>query len=304
MSAPLLKVEDLIVEFDTPKGRKRVVDGVSFHVMPGEVLGILGESGSGKTISTLAVLGLVAGEPGVMGGQIHWHGKAQQLDLLGDLAQHIRRKGDRPAVKNMRSWGRAVHRRMRPLWGQAMTAVFQNPRHALDPLMTIGAQLEESIRLDQPALSKAALKEEAVRWLARVQMNRPQRVYESYAHELSGGMCQRAMIAVALARRPQLLIADEPTTGLDTTVRAEIVALFKELLADRSRSMLYISHDIREVLYLADRVIVMRHGRVIEEQRCEDLKQGRGQRHPYTASLLQAAQLPSGGEPAGRGAAP
>lgn len=294
MSAPLLDVDGLVIEFDTAAGRKRVVDGVSFSLAGGEVLGILGESGSGKTMSTLAVLGLIGGRPGVMGGHITWHDESGPIDLLGGLDKQLRPKAGKPTVKHDRRWARLVARRMRPLWGNAMTAVFQNPRHALDPLMSIGRQVEESVRLAHPGLDRAQVRAKAVEWLAKVQMNQPERVHSSYAHELSGGMCQRAMIAVALARQPRLLVADEPTTGLDTTVRAEIVALFKELLADRRRSMLYISHDIREVLYLADRIIVMRHGKVVETVEAAEVKAGRGVRHPYTASLLSAAELPVG----------
>lgn len=299
MSAPLLDVEDLVIEFDTGEGRRRVVDAVSFAVGEGEVLGILGESGSGKTMSTLAVLGLIAGRPGVMSGAIRLHEGDRVVSLLEGLETVVHPRAGKPTRKNDRRWQRMVHRRMRPIWGQAMTAVFQNPRHSLDPLMTVGAQVEESVRLAEPGLGKAEVRHRAIEWLDRVQMTDPTRVHQSYAHELSGGMCQRAMIAVALARRPRLLIADEPTTGLDTTVRAEIVALFKELLADRGRAMLYISHDIREVLYLADRVIIMRHGRVVEEASAADLKAGRGTRDPYTASLLAAAELHiAAGDPA------
>ncbi len=291
--SPLLSVEDLVIEFDTARGRRRVVDRVSFDLAPGEVLGILGESGSGKTMTTMAVLGLVAGEPGVMGGSITLRDGDDEIGLLSDLEQVISRKGKRVS-KNCRKWRRMVHARMRPLWGRMMTAVFQNPRHSLDPLMTVGAQVEESIALALPDLTAAQRGEKAVDWLDRVQMNEPGRVHGSYPHELSGGMCQRAMIAVALARRPKLLIADEPTTGLDTTVRAEIVELFRALLEEERRSMMYISHDIREVLYLADRVIVMKGGRVVETETAENLRLGRGQRADYTAMLLSAADLPSG----------
>jgi peptide/nickel transport system ATP-binding protein len=301
MSAPLLSVEDLVIEFDTRAGRKRVVDGVSFSLAPGEVLGILGESGSGKTMSTLAILGLVGGRPGVMAGRIRLSPDGgPPVDLLEGLSSTLRASADAAGVresppgtyeKRHRRWSKLVARRMKPLWGSAMTAVFQNPRHALDPLVTVGAQVEESVRLAVPGLDRGARRAKAIEWLAKVQMNQPARVYASYAHELSGNMCQRAMIAVALARQPRLLVADEPTTGLDTTVRAEIVALFKELLADRRRSMLYISHDIREVLYLADRIIVMRHGRVLETVSSAEVKAGEGVRDPYTASLLLAADL-------------
>ena len=293
MSGPLLSVRDLVIEFDTARGRRRVVDQVSFDLAPGEVLGILGESGSGKTMTTMAVLGLVAGEPGVMGGSIKLRDGEEEIELLAGLDKVISRRGERVA-KNGRRWRRIVQDRMRPLWGRMMTAVFQNPRHSLDPLMTVGSQVEESIALALPDLSGDDRKAKAIDWLDRVQMNEPARVHGSYPHELSGGMCQRAMIAVALARRPKLLIADEPTTGLDTTVRAEIVELFRALLEEERRSMMYISHDIREVLYLADRVIVMRGGRVVETETAENLRLGRGERADYTAMLLSAADLPTG----------
>jgi peptide/nickel transport system ATP-binding protein len=295
MSA-LLSVQDLIIEFDTPVGRRRVVDGVSFELAEGEVLGILGESGSGKTMSTMAVLGLVGGSPGVMGGRILLNEGGQPVDLLQGLSGLVREKAGQPARKNERKWRKTIAARMAPLWGRVMTAVFQNPRHSMDPLMSIGAQVEESVRLAEPELDAAAVKLRAIEWLERVQLNQPERVHESFAHELSGGMCQRAMIAVALAREPRILIADEPTTGLDTTVRAEIVDLFEELLADRSRSMLYISHDIREVLHLSDRIIVMRQGKVIETVTSDAVRAGEGTRQPYTASLLAAANLSFGGD--------
>ena len=287
----LLSVRDLIIEFDTAQGRRRVVDGISFHVDEGEVLGILGESGSGKTVSTLAVLGLVEGNPGIMGGQVELNAGETHVSLLEGLEGVIKRPAGKPPRKNTRRWQRMVHRRMRPLWGGLMTAVFQNPRHSLDPLMTIGKQVEESVGLAEPTLDRAQRRARAVEWLDRVQMSDPERVFRSYAHELSGGMCQRAMIAVALARAPRLLAADEPTAGLDTTVRAEIIGLFEDLLADRRRSMLYISHDIQEVLHLSDRVIVMRHGKIVEEATADAIKRGVGERHPYTASLLAAAEL-------------
>lgn len=287
----LLSVEDLVIEFDTAHGRIRVVDGISFGVGPGEVLGILGESGSGKTMSTLAVLGLIDGEPGVMGGQITLHEDGQQHHLLNGLEDTLKARNGHPARKDGRRWQRTVRKRMKPLWGRMMTAVFQNPRHSLDPLMTVGKQVEESVRLTAPGATKDEVRARAVQWLDQVQMNDPERVHGAYAHELSGGMCQRAMIAVALAREPRLLIADEPTTGLDTTVRAEIVGLFKDLLADRRRAMLYISHDVREVLYLADRIIVMRHGRIVEAVTSAAVLAGEGVRDAYTASLLAAADL-------------
>lgn len=148
MTAPLLEVRDLVIEFDTRQGRRRVVDQVSLTLNAGEVLGILGESGSGKTLTTLAVLGLVSGHPGVLGGSITLNDGQTAHHLLDGLSEMVHRRGDQ-LVKSSRRWNRHVHQRMAPLWGRMMTAVFQNPRHSLDPLMTIGAQVEESIALSE-----------------------------------------------------------------------------------------------------------------------------------------------------------
>ena len=299
-AAPLLTVKDLVIEFDTRQGRRRVVDRIGFSLGEGEVLGILGESGSGKTITTMAILGLVSGYPGVTGGSIEVRDGERQISLLEDLPTVIRERSNRSPRKDIRRWQRIMQRRMRPLWGRIMTAVFQNPRDSLDPLMTVGEQLAESVVLAEPSFDREKVRNVSLGWLDRVQLDNPIRVHGSYAHELSGGMCQRAMIAVAMARKPQILIADEPTTGLDTTVRAEIVELFKDLMAHRrdliigGRSMLYISHDVREVLHLADRVIVMRHGRIVESTTALALRSGEGQRDDYTAFLLAAADLRTG----------
>jgi ABC-type dipeptide/oligopeptide/nickel transport system ATPase component len=288
----LLEVRNLKIEFDTKDGRRRVVDGVDFEIAEGEVLGILGESGSGKTLTTLAVLGLVHGTPGIVSGQIILYQGGVPIDLLDGLDRTVREVDGR-VRKNERLWAKLVNRRMRPIWGSTMTAVFQNPRASLDPVMTIGVQVSESVRLATPNLGKSDIRQAGIDWLARVQMNNPGRVFDSYAHELSGGMCQRAMIAIALARKPRLLIADEPTTGLDTTVRAEIVQLFRGLLREESRAMIYISHDVREVLYLSDRVMVMRHGRVLETAAAESIQRGEGSRADYTTFLLNAAGITS-----------
>ena len=287
----LLRVENLCIEFDTERGRRRVVDDVSFEVNVGEVLGILGESGSGKTLATLAVMGLVDGSPGVVGGRITlYDGANGPVDLLAGLDDVLSKKNGAYRKKNRR-WRRIIHRRMAPIWGQVMTPIFQNPRASLDPLVSVGAHVRESVRLAEQTLSKSQAEGRALEWLERVQMNQPERVYQSYPHELSGGMCQRAMIAIALARRPKLLIADEPTTGLDTTVRAEIVELFRRLLAEERRAMLYISHDVREVLYLADRVMVMREGKVLETATSSELQNGEGTRADYTTFLMKASDI-------------
>jgi ABC-type dipeptide/oligopeptide/nickel transport system ATPase component len=292
----LVDVQDLVIEFDTPKGRVRVVDGVSFSVSPGEVLGILGESGSGKTMSTQAILGLIGGYPGVMGGQINLYNQGVTYELLKELPSFISERRGQPE-KNERAWRKYRYAQMKKLWGRAITSIFQNPRRSLDPLMTVGQQVKESIQAREShkdtseRLSEQAQTEEALEWLAKVQMVDPARVYHSYPHELSGGMCQRAMIAVALACKPSILVADEPTTGLDATVRAQIVHLLQDLIKAEQCAMLYITHDIREMLYLADRVIVMRHGKVLEQVSANDLKEHASERHEYTRILLDAAGM-------------
>jgi ABC-type dipeptide/oligopeptide/nickel transport system ATPase component len=295
----VVEVKDLIIEFDTSKGRARVVDQVSFSVSPGEVLGILGESGSGKTMSTQAILGLIGGYPGVMGGEINLQFKGQTHRLLEHLESFItEHKGK--LEKNERAWRKQRFTEMKPLWGRAVTAIFQNPRRSLDPLMTVGQQVCESIAAREQhkevdvRIDHKAQRLEAIQWLNRVQMVDPNRVFDSYPHELSGGMCQRAMIAVALACKPAVLVADEPTTGLDATVRAQIVHLLQRLIEDEQCAMLYITHDIREMLYLADRVIVMRHGHILEQVTTDELKDKPNERHTYTRTLLEAAGMIGG----------
>ena len=292
----LVKVQDLVIEFDTPKGRTRVVDGVSFAVSPGQVLGILGESGSGKTMSTQAILGLIGGYPGVMGGQISLSFEEKTYDLLEALPQYLSERHGR-IEKNERAWRKHRYAQMKSLWGRAVTSIFQNPRRSLDPLMTVGQQVQESIKAREShkeianRLNEQAQKAETLNWLAKVQMVDPTRVFNSYPHELSGGMCQRAMIAVALACKPAILVADEPTTGLDATVRAQIVHLLQDLIKEEQCAMLYITHDIREMLYLADRVIIMRHGKVLEQVSTQELKEQADDRHEYTRILLDAAGM-------------
>ena len=289
-SSPLVEIRDLTVMFDTDEGRRTVVDGVSLQVQPGEVLGILGESGSGKTMTTMALLGLIDGYPGVVDGQIFVDSEGVKTDLLVKPIEAIIGSGAE-VQKSLRRWNRATRTTMSSYWGHFVTAIFQHPRASLDPLDTIGRQVEESVRLAHPNFSSAETRAKAMEWLDEVQLSNPERVASSYPHELSGGMCQRAMIAVAIAREPKLLIADEPTTGLDSTVRAEIVELFRTLIAKHGRSMMYISHDIREVLYLSDRVIVMRHGEIVECVSAEDLHAGIGKRHPYTEVLMSASEI-------------
>ena len=290
-SENLVEVHNLTVAFaGKASAARKVVDDISFEIREGEVLGVLGESGSGKTMTTQAILGIIDGQPGVIDGQILTRFRGEESDLLEGPLKGFQR-GSCTQVKDLKRWHKDVGHVMSNYWGGFVTAIFQHPRASLDPLERIGQQVTESIALAHPALSKSELEKQALHWLERVQLTNPERVFNSYPHELSGGMCQRAMIAVAVAREPQLLIADEPTTGLDSTVRAEIVELFRFLLEDRKRAMLYISHDIREVLYLADRVVIMRHGKILETVSAEDLHRNIGERHEYTKLLMSASSM-------------
>lgn len=289
----LIEVRDLSIEFGDISTRRRVVDNISFSLYEGEVLGVLGESGSGKTLSTLAILGLISNKPGIISGEINIYPNGNKLNLLENLNNFIYSGKDGVLFnRNFVKWRRIVEYRMKKnVWGNFITAIFQNPRQSLDPLMTIGTQIDESIYLNNPSIQRTEIKKLSIDWLNRVQMNNPERVYSSYPHELSGGMCQRSMIAIALSRNPKVLIADEPTTGLDATVRHEIIDLFSDLIKEEGKSMLYISHDIREIMHLSDRVIIMKDGIILEESSTLDLRQGKGTRNAYTELLFSSANI-------------
>lgn len=292
MNKTLIEVKNLSIEFGQKEKRRRVVDNVSFNLNEGEVLGVLGESGSGKTLSTLAILGLISNRPGIVSGEINIYLDDKKLNLLEGLQGFIFEKNGQLQNRKFHKWRKIIEVRMRRnIWGHFMTAIFQNPKQSLNPLMTIGKQIDESVRLSSHTLGKSEIQSESLDWLDRVQMNNPLRVYHSYPHELSGGMCQRAMIAIALSRKPRVLIADEPTTGLDATVRAEIIHLFMKLIEEEKKSMLYISHDIREIMHLSDRVIIMKDGIILEDSRTKDLREGKGVRNEYTELLFSSANI-------------
>jgi peptide/nickel transport system ATP-binding protein len=255
VSEPLLVVSDLTVSF----GDKVVVDRVSFAIGRGERLAIIGESGSGKTLTALAVIGLTPDSASVS-GRVGFDGE----ELLG-----------RPDAE------------LSKLRGEQIAMVFQNPQSSLNPLMRVGKQVAEPLRRHR-GMDRAAAAAAAVELIDRVGLPEPRRTARSYPHQLSGGQRQRIGIAIALACRPALLIADEPTTALDVTVQADVLALLAELIADQGTSLLFITHDIALVPTVADDLVVMRHGRVVETGRVSDVVA-----HPadeYTIELLAAAQ--------------
>lgn len=255
---PLLEVKNLSAHFFTEKGVKKAVDGISFSIRSGETFGLVGESGSGKTITALSILNLID-EPGkIVGGDIIFNGTS----LLG-LAKD----------------------EMRALRGKEISMVFQEPLTALNPVITIGEQITEQI-LAHDKVSKKDAKERALALMREVHLDSPERIFYDYPHRLSGGMRQRAMIAMALSMRPKLLIADEPTTALDVTIQAEILELFREIKKKHGMSILFITHDFGIIAQLADRLAVMQEGRIVEEGRVEEVFYS--PKAKYTKELLAA----------------
>jgi peptide/nickel transport system ATP-binding protein len=264
VAEPILKVEELSCGFHTEGGYQRVVDRVSFAVARGETLGLVGESGCGKTVSALAIMGLLPRPAGVLeGGRIYLAGH--------DLAKLT------PAE-------------MRGVRGRRIAMIFQEPMTALNPVHTVGRQLLESLRLYEPRAQRATLRNIAVDLLAQVGIPAPDQRLNEYPHQLSGGMRQRVMIAMAIAGRPQLLIADEPSTALDVTVQAQILELLRRLQKEHGMAMLFITHDLGVVAELCDDVLVMYAGRVAEHAPVEELFAA--PRHPYTRGLIESVPIP------------
>jgi ABC-type dipeptide/oligopeptide/nickel transport system ATPase component len=255
---PLLAVRGLEVAFPAPAGWRPVVRGVSFDVGRGEIVGLVGESGSGKTLTSLAVLGLVP-PPGRVAGSVLLEG----ADLLA-----------------------LPPREMRKVRGGRVAMVFQEPATALNPVYSIGFQIVEALRTHR-RLSRRDAREEAVRLLERVAIPDARRRLGDYPHQLSGGQRQRAMIAMALAGRPDLLLADEPTTALDVTLQAQILELLMELREELGLSVLLITHELGVVAETCDRVVVMKDGEIVEAAGVMELF--RAPAHPYTRELLAAA---------------
>lgn len=272
MSAPLLEIDDLRVHFSTDEGVVRAVDGVSLEIAEGEMLGIVGESGSGKSVASLTVLGLTRAANAEITGQISFEG--QDLTAMDDEG-------------------------LRRIRGNGIAMIFQDPLSALHPFYRVGNQLVEAIQVHRD-VGDADARARAVELLELVGIPDPGRRMGEYPHELSGGMRQRAMIAMALACRPALLVADEPTTALDATVQAQIMALLGELRRQTGLALLLITHDLRLVARVADDVHIMYAGRIVESGPVAEVLGA--PRHPYTAALLRT--LPGWGGDAARGNAP
>ena len=254
----ILQVRDLRVSFRTEQGMVRAIDGVSFDVQEGEVLGLVGESGSGKTVTLLAVMGLITDPNCIITGSIQYRGR----ELVG-----------------------LPSREMRHLRGREIAMIFQDPMTALTPVYTIGWQISEQILAHQKVTRKQAWSR-SIDLLAEVGIPKPDEAVHRYPHQLSGGMRQRAVIAMALTCNPALLVADEPTTALDVTVQAQILDLLRKLQAAHGSAIVFITHDLGVMADLASRIMVMYAGRIVESSTRAGIFAD--PRHPYTRALLDS----------------
>jgi peptide/nickel transport system ATP-binding protein len=256
----VLKVNHLAAAFDTEAGRVRAVDDVSFQVHRGKTLGIVGESGCGKSVTALSIMRLLPQPAGkILDGRILYRGK--------DIVQM------KPTE-------------MRALRGCHISMIFQEPMTALNPVHRIGRQIGEVFQLHESTLDEAQVRDKSIEMLARVGIPDPERRIREYSHQISGGMRQRVMIAMALAVQPDILIADEPTTALDVTIQAQILDLMKQLQQENGMAMIFITHDLGVIADICDDVVVMYAGTVVESAPVKELFEN--PRHPYTRGLLES----------------
>ncbi|MEO0541270.1 MAG: ABC transporter ATP-binding protein [Cyanobacteria bacterium P01_A01_bin.105] len=265
----LLSVRNLSVNFRTRTGTIKALENISFHIHKGETLGIVGESGSGKSVLALAILRILDRASHIPHGEILWTQGTQTYNLLT-----------------------LPEKKLRQLRGKDLSMIFQNPRVALNPIRKVGKQLVDVLRC-HANLPQHQLKNRALDLLATVRIPDPQQRYDAYPYELSGGLCQRIMIALALACSPQLLIADEPTTGLDVTTQATVMTLLKDLATEQQMATVVITHDLALASEYCDRIIVMHAGHIVESAPTHALFTQ--PRHPYTAKLIAATPEPHKG---------
>ena len=260
MAELLLKVSHLATEFDTEQGVARALDDISFQLHAGETLGIVGESGCGKSVSALSIMRLLPRPTGrIVNGEVRFRGQ-DLVRLPAEDMHHIR--------------------------GNRIAMIFQEPMTALNPVYRVSRQLGETLALHNPKMSKDDIYWASIKMLQRVGIPAPERRMKEYPHQLSGGMRQRVMIAIALLCEPEILIADEPTTALDVTIQAQILHLLKELQQETGMAIIFITHDLGVIAELCDRVLVMYGGRIIERAAIETLFDN--PLHPYTRGLLNA----------------
>lgn len=260
MKRELLRVSELETTFFTDDGPVQAVDGVSFSLYEGEILGVVGESGCGKSVTSLSIMGLVPSPPGkITGGEIVY--KEQDLTTFSQ-------------------------KEFRKIRGKDIAMIFQEPMTSLNPLFTIGSQLAEAISIHNKEWSKKQIRARAIEMMKLVGLPRAEELFKDYPHQLSGGMRQRVMIAMALVCDPAILIADEPTTALDVTIQAQILALMKDLNRRLNTAVMMITHDLGVVAETCERVVVMYGGKIVEEGLVDEIF--KNPQHPYTKGLIQS----------------
>ncbi|WP_135536217.1 ABC transporter ATP-binding protein [Halostella pelagica] len=274
---PLLEVRDLKTQFFTAEGTVRAVDGISFTVEEGEIVGIVGESGAGKSVAASSILRLIENPGEIVGGEVRYRGET--------LVGFEQRDGELRERDDMLS-NEAVRKRIR---GREIAIIFQDPMESLNPVFTVGGQLREFIEINRD-LPESEAREEAVDMLREVGIPEPVKRFDDYPHQFSGGMRQRVLIAMALACEPSLIIADEPTTALDVTVEGQILDLVEDLQQKYGTSFIWVTHDMGVVAEICDRVNVMYLGEIVEQASVDDLFHET--KHPYTAALLDSMPRP------------
>jgi oligopeptide/dipeptide ABC transporter ATP-binding protein len=265
MTEPLLSIRGLVTEFATPDGVVHAVDGVSYDVYPGETLGVVGESGSGKSVTVMSVLGLIPQPPGkISAGEILLEGR----NLL-ELSP----------------------RELRKVRGKDIAMIFQDPMTSLNPVLTVGYQIAEAITTHDPDVDEDEARKRVVHLLEIVGVPNATERFDQYPHEYSGGMRQRAMIAMAIANQPKVLVADEPTTALDVTIQAQVLEVLEKAQEETQAGTILITHDLGVIAEMADRVVVMYGGRVVETGTVDEIFHA--PRHPYTLGLLSSLARPN-----------
>jgi peptide/nickel transport system ATP-binding protein len=278
MTEPLLQVEDLKTRFYTEEGVVRAVDGISFTVEEGEIVGLVGESGAGKSVAVSSILRLVEDPGEIVGGEVRFKGEPL-VEFEEGPDGELRRSDEMLSNAQMR-------KRIR---GREIAIIFQDPMESLNPVFTVGGQLREFIELNRN-MGETAAREEAIHMLREVGIPEPEERYDNYPHEFSGGMRQRVLIAMALSCEPSLIIADEPTTALDVTVEGQILELVDDLQTAYETSFVWVTHDMGVVAEICDRVNVMYLGEIIEQAEVDDLFHHT--KHPYTSALLESIPRP------------
>ena len=272
----IIEIENLQTHFFTDNGTVKSVNGVSFNIPKNKIVGVVGESGCGKSVTSLSIMQLVQAPQGqVVGGEIRFNSDNLYVDKDGFKLGYNIVKMPTKEMFNVR--------------GKDITMIFQEPMTSLNPVFTIGYQMDEVMFIHYPDMNKEDVKKHSIEMLESVGISMPERVYSSYPHELSGGMRQRVMIAMALAGNPKLIIADEPTTALDVTIQAQILELLKDVQKRTGCAIMLITHDLGVIAEMADEVVVMYAGKVIEKGTVQDIF--KNPKHPYTIGLQQSKPL-------------